>query len=185
VTPSVTHARLEGALDDAEVAIGASEVDGLLAGYVCGGGSAHREQLPAALQLDYADPSLDALLAQMHDACMQHLNDLELGLEPLLPDDARPLRERTDALVAWTRGFLGGFGLAGARAETLTDDGREVLRDLGTIAGSELTLESGDTDAADEDESALMELVEFARVGAMLLHAETVAGSGARRGPSR
>lgn len=174
----ITHAGLEAALAGATVSIDASELDGLLTGYVYGGGKADRQQIPGALQLDNDDPSLDALLGEMHDACVQCLGRLEMGLEPLLPTDAKPLRERVDALVDWTRGFLGGFGLAGATAEALSDDGREVLRDLGTIAASRLTLEDEDGDNDDEDESALMELLEFVRVGAMLLQTEmAMAGS--------
>jgi len=168
----MTHAGLEAALADATLAIDASELDGLLAGYVCGGGKADRLKVLDALQLDNEDPSLDTLLGEMYDACVQRLGRLEMGLEPLLPADTKPLRERVDALVDWTRGFLGGFGLAGATAEALTDDGREVLRDLGTIAASRLTLEDQDENNGDEDESALMELLEFVRVGAMLLHTE-------------
>ncbi|HET7662947.1 MAG TPA: UPF0149 family protein [Rhodanobacteraceae bacterium] len=174
----MTHAGLESALAGATLAIDASELDGLLTGYVCGGGKADRQQILAALQLDNEDPSLDALLGEMHDVCVQHLGRLEMSLEPLLPADTKPLRERVDALVDWTRGFLGGFGLAGATAEALSDDGREVLRDLGTIAASRLTLEDQDEDDSDADESALIELLEFVRVGAMLLHTEmAMAGS--------
>lgn len=174
----ITHARLETALAGTTVAIDASELDGLLAGYVCGNGKADRQHVLKALQLDNGDPALDTLLAQMYDDCVQRLGHLEMGLEPLLPTDAKPLRERVDALVDWTRGFLGGFGLAGAKAETLTEDGREVLRDLGTIAASQLALDDQDDGDSDEDESALMELLEFVRVGAMLLHTEVaMAGS--------
>ncbi len=172
VDTPLTHARLQSALAGTALAIDASELDGLLAGFVCGGGKADREQLAAALQLEGDDPQVDALLGQMHDACVHHLEHLEMGLEPLLPADARPLRERVDALVDWTRGFLGGFGLAGASADALTDAGREVLRDMGAIAGSRPTLEDDDGQGSDEDESALMELLEFVRVGAMLLHTE-------------
>lgn len=168
---SIDHARLQAALDEAELGIDASELHGLVTGHACGGGAMDRQQVLKTLELENDDPRLDALMMQVHDACVAHLGDLDMGLQPLLPADDKPLRERADALVDWARGFLGGFGLAGAQAGQLSDDGREVLRDLGTIGTSQLALD-GDDEGTDEDESAQMELVEYVRVGAMLLHAE-------------
>lgn len=177
----IDHDRLADAVADAGLAVDTSELHGLLAGYLCGGGHMDRNNVLATLQLENEDTQLDALMAQLHDACRANLSDLEMGLEPLLPADDSPLRQRTDALVAWTRGFMAGFGLAGGASDALTDDGKEVLRDLGTIGGSDLTLdeEADDNepdddsgDATDSDESAQMELVEYVRVGAMLLHSE-------------
>ena len=99
------------------------------------------------------------------------LADAELGFEPLLPADDRPLAERAEAMVDWCRGFLGGFGLAGAAAHAqLSEEAQEVLRDLGTVAAS--SFDFGDED---EDEDALVEVQEFVRVAAMLLYAECAA----------
>jgi len=70
--------------------------------------------------------------------------------------------------VQWCRGFLGGLGLSGANLESgLSEDGAEILRDFGTIAASRF-----EYDDAEEDETALTEVLEFIRVGVMLLHAE-------------
>jgi uncharacterized protein YgfB (UPF0149 family) len=71
-------------------------------------------------------------------------------------------------LVDWCRGFLGGFGLAGAEAHgKLSEEAQEILRDLATIASS--AFDFGDEG---EDEDALIEVHEFVRMGAMLLFAE-------------
>ena len=77
---------------------------------------------------------------------------------------------RADALVDWCRGFLGGLGLAGGSPSTMSDDASEILRDIGTIAGSRFEYEN-----AEEDESALEEVIEFVRVGVLLLHTEMTA----------
>jgi uncharacterized protein YgfB (UPF0149 family) len=99
------------------------------------------------------------------------LADPELGFEPLLPEDDRPLTERAEAMVDWCRGFLGGFGLAGTAAHAqLSDEAQEILRDVATIAGS--SFDFGDED---EDEDALIEVQEFVRIGVMLLHTECTA----------
>lgn len=171
-----THARFDEALGTTSLGIDASELHGLLTGYLCGGGRAKGRYVLKALELEGDQAPLDGPLADLLDEvvpwCREQLGGLQLGLAPLLPSDTRPLAERADAMVEWTRGFLGGFGLAGARAEALSEDGREVLRDLGAIAASELALDTSSESAVEDDESALMELVEFVRVGAMLLHTE-------------
>ncbi len=177
------HERWQRALTRAALGIGASELHGLLAGYLCGGGSAARGEILKSLGLESDDDAghaeLSSLLEQARTQCSAQMDGLYMGFELLLPSDTRALDERADALVEWTRGFLGGYGLAGVTAKCLSEDGREVLRDLGVIAASRPTLdESGDA-AAEDDESAWVELAEFVRVGAMLLHAEA---AGQKRG---
>ena len=74
--------------------------------------------------------------------------------------------------MEWCRGFLGGLGLAGvSRQHGLSAEGAEILRDFGTIAGTRF--EYADSE---EDENALSEVIEFIRVGVLLLHAE-IAGA--------
>jgi uncharacterized protein YgfB (UPF0149 family) len=153
----------------------ASELHGSLCGYLAGGGLLGKVTLLSALQLDgeATHPSADdqALLDKLAKQCESELADPELGFEPLLPADDRPLTERAEAMVDWCRGFLGGFGLAGTGAHAqLSDEAQEVLRDFGTIAAS-----SFDFGNEDEDEDALIEVQEFVRIGAMLLHTECTA----------
>jgi uncharacterized protein YgfB (UPF0149 family) len=147
----------------------ASELHGSLCGYLAGGGLLGKVALLSALQLDgeAMHPSADdqALLDKLARQCESELAD------PELPADDRPLTERAEAMVDWCRGFLGGFGLAGTGAHAqLSDEAQEVLRDFGTIAAS-----SFDFGNEDEDEDALIEVQEFVRIGAMLLHTECTA----------
>jgi len=149
-----------------------SELDGSVCGFLAAGGRFGRQAVLAVLQLDGegdVPAAADAaLLDRLATQAATQLADPELGFEPLLPEDDRPLSERAEATVAWCRGFLGGFGLAGANAHgKLSDEAQEVLRDLATIASS--NLDFGDET---EDEDALIEVHEFVRMGAMLLHAE-------------
>lgn len=151
---------------------GAAEMHGSLCGFLAGGGQLGRQPLLAVLQLDgevSSPPAADlAVLDQLAKQTLGELGDPELGFEPLLPADDRPLPERADAMVDWCRGFLGGFGLGGSSAHaSLSDEAQEILRDLGAIAAS--SLELGDES---EDEDALIEVHEFVRVGALLLHTE-------------
>jgi uncharacterized protein YgfB (UPF0149 family) len=106
-------------------------------------------------------------LRQLYRDCRAQLDDPDLGFEPLLPALDAPLETRADALVEWCRGFLGGVGLSGAPARFLSGDASEVLADIGRIAASRF-----DYDDAEEDENALSEVLEFVRVGVLLLHTE-------------
>jgi len=167
-----SHAQLESFLAGARAGVGASDLHGSVTGYLCGGGAAAHGELLKALELDVEEGEprrqLEARLEDLVLECRAALDDAQLGFQPLLPDAARPLPERADALVEWCRGFLGGFGLAHARqAGDLTAEGSEVLHDFGTIAGSELSCGE-----SEEDERSLMEVSEFVRVGALVLHAE-------------
>lgn len=155
-----------------KLATAPSELHGSVCGFLAGGGRFGRQSVLAVLHLDGDGPAPSAadgaLLERLSRQAATQLADPELGFEPLLPEDDRPLPERAEATVEWCRGFLGGFGLAGADAHAkLSDEAQEVLRDLATIAAS--NLDFGDEA---EDEDALIEVHEFVRVGAMLLHAE-------------
>lgn len=179
MTPAelIGHEDLDAIARRLKLAVDASELHGSLCGFLAGGGKLERQSLFAVLALEGTEgvhPSapdqdlLDRLVRQSE----AELADPELGFEPLLPADDRPLEERAEALVDWCRGFLGGLGLAGPEKHgKLSDEAQEILRDFATIAGSEF--EFGD---AAEDEDNLIEVHEFVRIGAMLLHAECVGG---------
>lgn len=175
-----SHAQLESFLAGAGAAVGASDLHGSVTGYVCGGGTERDGELLQVLRLDVDEGEsrrqVETRLRELMRECHAALDDIQLGFQPLLPDADRPLSERADALVEWCRGFLGGFGLAGGKAaeQALTADGSEVLRDLGTIAASELSCGEDE-----EDERSLMEVSEFVRIGALVLHAEIAGRRGA------
>jgi len=171
-TNEMEHEELQTLVARLRLGTSASELHGSLTGYLAGGGAVDGDALLGVLELDgeateptAADLAALGALAQHSQAA---LADTELGFEPLLPADDRPLHERAEAVVEWCRGFLGGFGLAGAAVQaSLSAEAQEVLRDLGTIAGS-----SFDFGNESEDEDALIEVHEFVRMAAMLLFAE-------------
>ncbi len=169
MTAIPTHAELATTLARLRLGVGASELHGSLVGYLCAGGRAGAGDWPVALELDHGDGGFeDTVFARLHHFCREQLDDEDLGFEPLLPDDNEPLARRGDALVEWCRGFLGGVGLAGsAGGAALSGDAREILGDLAANAGSRF-----DYDDDDGDETALVEVLEFIRVGVLLLHEE-------------
>ena len=172
----IGHDELDGVCARLRLAMTASELHGSLCGFLAGGGHLDGASLLAVLHLDGEEttPSADdqSVLDRVVRQSMAELADPELGFEPLLPPDDRPLPERAEALGDWCRGFLGGFGLGGAGTHAkLSEDAQEILRDLNTLAGA--AFDFGDES---EDEDSLIELHEFVRMAAMLLHAECAGG---------
>ncbi len=167
--PPLTYAELATALKTLRLGVGASDLHGSLTGYLCAGGSAGAEEWPAALEIepDATTTLNDEALRRLYRDCRAQLEDPDLGFEPLLPAFNAPVERRAEALVEWCRGFLGGVGLSGTPARSLSADANEVLADIGRIAASRF-----DYDDENEDETALNEVLEFVRVGVLLLHAE-------------
>jgi len=175
-TLPITHAQLGQLLANLRFGIDPSDLHGSLTGYLCAGGRADARGWLAALELQPDDSAAaakadTAVLQQLFRECSAWLRDPDLRFEPLLPAAETPVDVRADALVEWCRGFLGGIGLAGtSQTHGLSPDCAEILRDFSTIAGSRF--EYADSE---EDESALAEVIEFIRVGVLLLHSELAA----------
>lgn len=160
---------------DAEIraqalSISPHELHGSLCGWLAGGGAANAEWLSKVL----ADPAVGPVaegsaLSRMQRASAAQLADRSFEFELLLPDADAPLSERSGALFDWCRGFLGGFGLAAGARPPLSEDSLEALADLGKLAAAQ-----PQDDGDEEDEEALVELEEFVRVAALLLHGDCV-----------
>jgi hypothetical protein len=169
-----THAELAEALATMQLGMSASELHGALAGYLAAGGMSPAREWLSALALEEIDDALgDAPARELFDrlfsGCAADLEDPELAFDLLLPDDTEPMGERAIALVDWCRGFLGGLGLAGADLEQgLTSEASEILGDLARIAATRFDEESG----GEDDEVAYAEVVEYVRVGVLVLHQE-------------
>lgn len=167
----ISHQELADILARLQVGVSASDLHGSLTGYLCAGGSTTAESWPEALELDTGPTGIpqDAAFPLLFRHCREQLDDVDLGFEPLLPGEDVALARRAEALVEWCRGFLGGVGLAGlgGKREALSAEAREIVQDFSTIAASNF-----DYSDDDEDETALSEVLEFVRVGVLLLYSE-------------
>lgn len=101
------------------------------------------------------------------------LRDDAAQLQLVLPDGSA--QQRGAALCDWSQGFLFGFGLGGREVMAcLSPQGAEALRDIAEIAQLAIAGIAG----GEEDEQSLMELEEYLRVVAMLIHDEVAAADG-------
>lgn len=176
MTDTFTHySDLQQALENLEPPLYPSEVHGGLCGLLCGKGSPDAPAWLASLFPGLDEDNLlqrDAinLLQDVHNTTVQQLNDPTCDFHLLLPDDDAPLQERVEALGDWCQGFLAGLSLGGITdLNVLPQDVTEIIRDMNEIAraGSSYGLQE-----TEEDEEAYQELVEYIRVGALLINEE-------------
>ena len=145
-----------------ETGVAASEVHGLLAGFLCAGG----------IWEDAADEELEILLPNIDGRVVRGLLDevhgalglMTMEFTPLIPDDECEVADRLSGLAVWCGGFLAGYGL-GVGDSRLTPETEEVLTDLQAIA----ELDDAADDADDEVEHEFVEVYEYVRVAALSL----------------
>lgn len=165
---------LDDLLRRADAECDAAECHGALTGLACYGAAkgadAWLEQVSG--DLDPEDVNVAecrAMILQVYRNCCIDLESELMSFQPLLPDDSESLAVRAAALGRWCQGFLFGLSLGGLPdLESLPGDVAEIIRDL-----SEIT-RAGIDDGSDEEESEkyYVELVEFVRVSAQLIHEE-------------
>ena len=114
---------LQAELDQLGLATTPWELQGALIGWIAGGGDADREWLRKVM----ADPALPELadgsaIGHFGRGTQAQIEDNDLGLTLLLPDEDTTLQARSAALFDWCRHFLGAFGLAAGAEPPLSDE---------------------------------------------------------------
>ncbi len=119
--------------------------------------------------LSAAATRCSTLLLALQTDILRQFNDDALGFILLLPDDDAPLLSRTEALSEWCSGFLFGLALGGFREDSpMPDNISEVMKDFSEISRAGFVGDAGD----EADETAYMEIVEYVRMGVLLLNEE-------------
>ena len=110
----------------------------------------------------------NAELSKLFTVTRQQMNGADLDFELFIPEDAA-LPERVDAMQEWCQGFGLGLAVAGVKdMKKLPADSREWAEDVVRI-GSANDL---DLDDAEESEEALAEIIEYLRVGVLMMNEE-------------
>lgn len=154
-----------------------AECHGLLSALLCGSDDAVRIWLDELLTEQHEGDLLQAEAKQMLEGFAAvvkiQLQGTDLSYELLLPDDDDVLHERVVALAQWCQGFYLGLGIVGINdLDKLPDDSREIVEDMMQIARIENYDEQSEAQANEEDEAAYAELVEYLRVGVLLIYEE-------------
>ena len=163
---------LDRLLKNAHAQAQAAECHGFLSGQICSSDMLEEELWREFLDIQTED---DALIEECYTEIQILVTNIieqvqagDFDFQLLLPLDDTSLPERVAALGGWCYGFLNGFGVGAAEGSvTMSDECKEVLEDMSKI--SQVSLED---DADESGESDLMELVEYVRVGAILIFEE-------------
>lgn len=154
-----------------------AESHGLLSALLCGSKDAIRIWLEELLTEQHEGDMLEGEAIEMLESfagvVKVQLQGTDLSYELLVPDDDGALHERVYALAQWCQGFYLGLGIIGiSDLQQLPDDSREVVQDMMEIARIENYDEQSEEQANEEDEGAYAELVEYLRVGVLLIYEE-------------
>lgn len=162
--------RLECALDHHHPA----EMHGLLCGMLCVDGGLSNDLWLSRLQQELPDdeplsPPAQRLLREIYKVTFSQLQDDCLSFTLLLPADDDPLSLRAESMSRWCQGYLAGLALGGLdRNRTLSADVQEFLRDVADISRLGFSAE----DDTEESEVAYAEIIEYLRMGVLLVSAE-------------
>ena len=167
--------QVEYALQKLEADISASEIHGTLCALLCADpthtdNSWFRSLIPDIDESTSTEDEALQTLEQLRDETYQHLNDPNCDYQLLMPDDDEDIETRTDALSDWCQGFVMGLMMCGLKDfHKLPENSAEVSQDILEISRASSAYESEDTE---DDETALQELIEYVRVGVLLINEE-------------
>lgn len=154
--------------------ISGSELHGMMCGYLCAGADSQGEAYIRALLTNKKDEqSRNALLSMfsVFSISQQQINNFDFEFEMLLPDENESLVIRAQAFSEWCEGFTQSLTIAGVGVEQFyEEESQDALQHLIEFAELDCdTLEVGE-----EDEKALMEVSEYARMAVLRLHSDLV-----------
>jgi yecA family protein len=167
--------RIESALQTLEADINPSEIHGTLCGMLCATGdtkanSWFQSLVPASDNSNLLAKEAREILARLYDETRQQLNDPTCDFQLLLPDEQSDLDTRTTSLGDWCQGFVMGLMMGGLKDfRKLPEDSAEVAQDIVEISRIGSKYES---EGNEEDALALEELIEYVRVGVLLINEE-------------
>ena len=151
-----------------------AEIHGLLCGLLCVDVAMASDSWLARVQTEVSEdrflkPRAEQLLLELFAVTKAQLSDDSLDFSLLLPEDEMNLSQRARSLGCWCQGFLSGLGLGGINiSRRLPASIQEFLGD--TVAISRVDSEI--TEADHDDEESYMELVEYLRMGVLLVSQE-------------
>ncbi|WP_455207162.1 UPF0149 family protein [Kaarinaea lacus] len=166
---------IESALQALEADITASEIHGTLCGMLCAtvdtqATSWFQSLIPASAANDLLAKEAREKLVLLYNETRRQLNDPTCDFQLLLPDAQTDLNTRTLGLGDWCQGFVMGLMMGGLKDfRKLPENSAEAAQDLVEISRIGSKYES---EGDEEDAVALEELIEYVRVGVLLINEE-------------
>jgi yecA family protein len=150
--------------------ISASELHGMLCGYLCAGAFQKSEHYLRALiakdSNNHSTRNAASALFEIYTLSKHQITTLDFDFKLLLPDDSEPLADRAQAFSEWCEGFSQALTMAGISYEHLEDEeSQEALQHIKEFA----QLDYHNLDIDEDDEKALMEVSEYTRMAVLRL----------------
>jgi yecA family protein len=149
--------------------LSASALHGMMCGYLCAGTDIQGESYLRALVTNKKDTqSRNALLAlfEVFSVSQQQINYFDFNFQMMLPNENASLADRAKAFSEWCDGFTQALTLSNVSIDKLhEEEAQNVLQHM--IEFAEIDYEALDID--EEDERALMEVSEYARMAVICL----------------
>lgn len=171
MSSKIVYEEIEAILTENRAVMAPSEAHGMLSGMLCVSDSIRFDDwLRGVLDGDtgsFPDQSGILALERLVGETCERISSEEFEFALFLPDDGEMLALRATALSEWCRGFIYGLGSGGMdNAAEWRGESREILRDL-------IDISRLDSDCGGEaDEQAFMELVEYVRIGVLIILSE-------------
>lgn len=150
--------------------ISASELHGVLCGYLAAGVPTKGEMYLRALILNQNDEAgREVALALFHlfTITQQQMTQLGFEFQLFLPEDNQSLSERAQAFSEWCEGFSQGLTLSSVDYHQIEDEEtQDAIQHM--IDFAQLDYEALSID--ETDEQALMEITEYARMAVLHIH---------------
>lgn len=162
---------LANELQESRLNIHASQVHGILCGYLCGSSSRLTEEKlwKKIFPKSKKNNAINLLLHQLYESTALQLSEFSFDFALLLPDDETDINLRAEALGLWCQGFLKGLTDMGVTTtNNASNEVAEVLEDFTEIA----KISFGDMTTNEEDETAYIELLEYVRLSAVMIYQE-------------
>lgn len=162
---------INAALRRAGIPTDAAENHGILCGLLCARGADVQQEWVALMRDEYVPAAEDSdheawsNMLRLYSETVRQLRDEGFVFCLLLPDESQPLNRRAEAMTEWCQGFLYGLAAGGLEDHSmLPDEAREIIQDI-----VEISRAAAVSDEEESDEAAYAELVEYLRVGVLLV----------------
>ncbi|MBP6918457.1 MAG: UPF0149 family protein [Legionellaceae bacterium] len=160
------------AISDLNLPISCSELHGVLCGYLAADGQrAGESYLRALLAQRESNDTRQATLAlfDVFSISQQQLSQLGFEFELMLPNDDAALSTRAQAFSEWCEGFTQGLTVTGVNFDKLqNEEAQEAIQHITEFA----QLDYAALRVNEEDERALLEVIEYTRMAVLSIHAD-------------
>ncbi len=168
----IDYDEINAELGSVHAGMRASECHGFLCGQFCSSNSlateSWQEHLLAGIDESVLVDDCLMILQKLADQVKIEILSEDISFDLLLPEDTVAISERASALAEWCAGFVSGLGMGGMpQKEKLNPDCDEFVRDVVSISKMETEM-----DGSEEEEASLFEIIEYIRVGTIVLHQE-------------